>query len=195
MRAVIALALSAQGAAAFVQGAGGAAGAAAGGRASAKQPFQTDRDCPYGDSWYDIYNQNSCRNRKAPPVRPWSDYKDASPGRLKRPTADSGPAFMYGPDSEFSSGFNMGEKIMNKNGDADGPETRFWSRRPDKIASKGGYFNYMGMANDANDPKRKIRSPGANWKYLTKEEGASQADIDKYFGRTKREDWGVKRKP
>ena len=160
-----------------------------------EQPFQTDRDCPYGDSWYDIYKQDPCRNRKPAPVRPWSDYKDASPGRLKRPTADSGPAFMYGPDSEFSSGFNMGDKIMSKNGDADGPETRFWSRRPDKIAMKGGYFNYMGMADDANDPKRKIRSPGANWKYLTKEEGASKEDIDKYFGRVKRPEWGIKRKP
>ncbi|CAK0901582.1 unnamed protein product [Prorocentrum cordatum] len=102
---------------------------------------------------------------------------------------------MYGPDSEFSSGFQMGDKIMNKNGDADGPETRFWSRRPDQIAMKGGYFNYMGMADDANDPKRKIRSAGANWKYLTKEEAATKEEIDKYFGRIETPVWGIKKKP
>jgi len=116
--------------------------------------------------------------------------KNPSPGRLAERTADTGVAFTYGPDSKYGNGFNMGEQLMLK----DGPETRFWARRPAKIAMEGGYFNYMQMSDQmTTDSKYQIRSSKVRYPQV---DDISKEDLKIMMNRSPEiPAWGVKRKP
>jgi len=155
--------------------------------AVAKQPFQREGECNYGVWFGGPAGRGDCGRMKPGDPLQWKNQPD--PGRLSERTADTGVAFKYGPNSKFGNGFNMGEQLMVK----DGPETRFWARRPNKVAMEGGYFNYMNMTDQmTTDPKFQIRSSKVRYPDV---DDISKEDLALMMQRSPVPVWGIKRKP